>query len=231
MGYRPSPSSLVRRWQQSLVIIHKWKKTQNNCQSPSVWGSMKHLSSWSYNDHENGEESVQNYTGGPYQWSQSSWDHSHQRKTITLYTHYFVKNWNNAAPARSPCLKKTQWTARLKSTNDSEENGWKCCGQMRPKSSSLASTQTRHVWRRKGCCLWPKNTSPPSNMEVETITLWAVVFLAEGTWQLHRIKGMMDRDMYRQGQGIEASQALKMGRGRGYFSMKMEPQTHGQVTK
>ncbi len=29
-------------------------------------------------DHENGEESAQNYTGGSCQWSQGSWDHSHQ---------------------------------------------------------------------------------------------------------------------------------------------------------
>ncbi len=54
------------------------EETQNNCQSPSVWGSMKDLTSWSFNDHENGEESAQNYTGGSCQWSQGSWDHSHQ---------------------------------------------------------------------------------------------------------------------------------------------------------
>ncbi len=54
------------------------EETQNNCQSPSVWGSMQYLTSWSFNDHENGEESAQNYTGGSCQWSQSSWDHSHQ---------------------------------------------------------------------------------------------------------------------------------------------------------
>ncbi len=29
-------------------------------------------------DHDNGEESSQNYTGGSCQWSQGSWDHSHQ---------------------------------------------------------------------------------------------------------------------------------------------------------
>ncbi len=39
------------------------EETQNNCQSLSVWGSMLDLTSWSFNDHENGEESAQNYTG------------------------------------------------------------------------------------------------------------------------------------------------------------------------
>ncbi|MBN3301563.1 NBEA protein, partial [Amia calva] len=29
------------------------EETQNNCQSPSVWGSMQDLTSWSFNDHEN----------------------------------------------------------------------------------------------------------------------------------------------------------------------------------
>ncbi len=39
---------------------------------------MQHLTSWSLNDHENGEEPAQNYTRGSFQWSQGSWDHSHQ---------------------------------------------------------------------------------------------------------------------------------------------------------
>ncbi len=54
------------------------EETQNNYQSLSVWGSMQDLTSWSFNDHENGEESAQNYTGGSCQWYQGSWDHSHQ---------------------------------------------------------------------------------------------------------------------------------------------------------
>ncbi len=40
------------------------EETQNNFQSPSVWGSMQDLTSWSFNDHENGAESAQNYTEG-----------------------------------------------------------------------------------------------------------------------------------------------------------------------
>ncbi len=35
---------------------------QTNCQSPSVWGSLQDLTSGSFNDLENGEESAQNYT-------------------------------------------------------------------------------------------------------------------------------------------------------------------------
>ncbi len=43
------------------AIIRKRKETQNNCQSPSDWGSMQDLTSWSFSDHENSEESAQNY--------------------------------------------------------------------------------------------------------------------------------------------------------------------------
>ncbi len=56
----------------------KWKKHKITI---NYWGSMQDLTSWSFNDHENGEESAQNYTGGSCQWScqsQGSWDHSHQ---------------------------------------------------------------------------------------------------------------------------------------------------------
>ncbi len=42
-------------------------ETLNSRQSPSDWGSMQDLTSCSLNDHENGEESVQNYTGGSRQ--------------------------------------------------------------------------------------------------------------------------------------------------------------------
>ncbi len=37
------------------------EETQNNCQSPL---GLQNLTSWSFNDHKNREESAQNYTGG-----------------------------------------------------------------------------------------------------------------------------------------------------------------------
>ncbi len=77
MGYKTIAKQLGEKVTTVGAIIRKWKK-QNNCQSPSDWGSMQDLTSWRFNDHENGEESAQNYTGGSCQWSQGSWDHSHQ---------------------------------------------------------------------------------------------------------------------------------------------------------
>ncbi len=65
MGYKTIAKQLGEKVTTVGAIIRKWKK-QNNCQSPSDWGSMQDLT-LSFNDHENGEESAQNYTGGSCQ--------------------------------------------------------------------------------------------------------------------------------------------------------------------
>ncbi len=66
IGYKTIAKQLGEKVTTVGVIIRKWMK-QNNCQSPSDWGSMQDLTSWSFNDHENGEESAQNCTGGSCQ--------------------------------------------------------------------------------------------------------------------------------------------------------------------
>ncbi len=99
------------------------EETQNNCQSPSVWGSMQDLTSWSFNDHENGEESAQNYSGK---------DHVNDLKAArTIVTKKTIGNtlrreglkFSNAR--KVPQLKKAHVQARLKFANDSEENWMK----------------------------------------------------------------------------------------------------------
>ncbi len=52
------------------------EEIQEDCQSPSDWGFMQDLASWSINDPEKVEGSAYNYTGGPGQWPEESWDHS-----------------------------------------------------------------------------------------------------------------------------------------------------------
>ncbi len=62
MGCKTIAKQLVEKVTAVGGIIRKLKK-QNSYQSPSVWGSMQDLTLWSFNDHENGEESAQSYTG------------------------------------------------------------------------------------------------------------------------------------------------------------------------
>ncbi len=67
MGYKTIAKQLGEKVTTVGVIIREWKKHKKNYQSPSDRGSMQDLTSWSFSDHENGEESAQNYTGGSYQ--------------------------------------------------------------------------------------------------------------------------------------------------------------------
>ncbi len=54
---------------------------------------------------------------------------------------------------------------------------WKFCGQMRPKSSSLASTQLVMFGGGGMLPMTPRTPSPPSNMEVETLCFGGVFLL------------------------------------------------------
>ncbi len=59
--------------------------------------------------------------------------------------------------------------------------------------------------------------------------LWGC-FFAKGTGQLHRIKGTINGAMYRQGQGIEASQGIENGSWMGIPAWQW-PKTQGQGNK
>ncbi len=79
MGYKTIAKQLGEKVTTVGVITRKWKKHKITVNLPDQGRSHKgDLTSWSFNDHENGEESAQNYTGGSCQWSHGSWDHGHQ---------------------------------------------------------------------------------------------------------------------------------------------------------
>ena len=67
MGYKTIAKQLGEKVTTVGVIIRKWKKHKRTVNLPPAWGSMQDLTSWSCNDHENGEESAQNDTGGSCQ--------------------------------------------------------------------------------------------------------------------------------------------------------------------
>uniref|UniRef100_A0A8K9Y7J1 Transposase Tc1-like domain-containing protein n=1 Tax=Oncorhynchus mykiss TaxID=8022 RepID=A0A8K9Y7J1_ONCMY len=102
-------------------------------------------------------------------------------------------------------LKKAHIHARLKFAyehlNDSEDNWGKVLWSDETKIELFGINTTHRVWRRRNADYGPNNTIPTIKHGGGNIMLWGC-FSANGTGQLHRIKGMMDGAM-----------ALKMGRG------------------
>ncbi len=149
------------------------EETQNNCQSPSDWGSMQDLTSWSFNDHENGEESAQNYTGGSCQWSQGSWDHI-TKKTIgnTLRR----EGLKSCSARKVPLLKKARLEFANEHLNDSEENWVKVLWSDETKIELFGINSTRRVWRTRNAAYDPTNTIPTFKHGGGNIMLWGVFF-------------------------------------------------------
>ncbi len=121
-----------------------------------------------------------------------------------------------------------QSDSNLKFANDSEENWVKVLWSDETKIQLFGINSTRRVWRRNAA-YDSKNTIPTVKHGGGNIMLWGC-FSAKGTGQLHRIKGTMDGAMYRQGQGIEASQGIEMGRG-WVFKHDNDPKHTAKATK
>ncbi len=183
-GYKTIAKQLGEKVTTVGVIISKWMK-HKICQSSTNWGFMQDLTLWSFNEHENGEESTQNYMGVPCQWSQGSWDHSHQDFTLCR------EGLKSCSGHKVPLLNKAHLQARLKFEMIQGRTGWKWCGQMRPKSSSLASTQLAVFGGGGILPMTPKTPSPLSSMEVETL-FFGDVFLLKGQDNCTASKGTVD---------------------------------------
>ncbi len=146
-----------------------------------------------------------------------------------LVRHFTVKDWNPAMPAMFPCSRKHMYRHVWSLPMIQRRPGWKCCGQMRPKSSSFALTQLA-VFAGGG--ILPMTRKTPISIFKHgggNIMLWGC-FSAKGTGQLHRIKGTMDGAMHCQGQGIKASKGIENGSWMGITAWQW-PKTHGQGNK
>ncbi len=77
-----------------------------------------------------------------------------------------------------PQLQKAHVQARLKFANDSEENWVKVLWSDETKIQLFGINSTRRVWRTRNAAV-PRTPSPPSNMEVKTLSFGGV-FLQRG---------------------------------------------------
>src|SRR4029434_9850469 len=97
-------------------------------------------------------------------------------KSPRIHWPHTTPQWLKFCSTRKvPLLKKAHVQGRLKFANghlnDSKEDWETGCGQMRPKSSSLASTRLAAFGGGRMLNMTP---SPPSSMEVETLCFGAV---------------------------------------------------------
>ncbi len=130
-----------------------------------------------------------------------------QNNSISLLLGLHARSHLVAAPARSPCSRKHMY--HLKFANDSKV---RCCGQMRPKSSSLASTQLAVFGGGGMLPMTSRTPSPPSNMEVETLCFGGV-FLLRGQDNCTALKGRWTWTCTVRARVLKPARALKMGRG------------------
>ncbi len=130
-------------------------------------------------------------------------------------------------PVRYPCSRKHMyrpvWSLPMNIWMIQRRTGWKCCGQMRPKSSSLASTQLAVFGGGRMLPMTPRTPSPPSNMEVETLCFGGV-FLLRGQDNCTASKGRWT------GLCTVRARALKTGRG-WVFQHDNDPKHTAKATK
>ncbi len=136
-----------------------------------------------------------------------------------------MKDWNPAAPARSPCSRKHM--SPLKFANDSEENWVKVLWSDETKIELFGINSTRRVWRRRDAAYDPKNTILKHGGG--NITLWGV-FLLRGQDNCTASKGRWTGPCTIRARALKPARALKMGRG-WVFQHDNDPKHTAKATK
>ncbi|KAK3548337.1 hypothetical protein QTP70_010300 [Hemibagrus guttatus] len=195
MGYKTIAKQFGEKVTTVGVIIRKWKKHKIT-QSPSVWGSMQDLTSWSFNDHEHVRNQPRTTREDPVNDLKAAGTIITKKTTGNTLRHEGRKS---CSARKVPLLKKAHVQTGLKFAykhlNDSEENWVKVLWSDETKIELFGINSTRRVWRRRRNTAYdPKNTIPNVRHGDGNIMLWGC-FSAKGTGQMHRIKGAMDRAM------------------------------------
>ncbi len=175
MGYKTTAKQLSEKVTTVGAIIHKWKKhkitvillpTSAPCKISPRRVSM--IMRTVRNQPRTTQDDLVNDL-------KAAWT-SVTKKTIGKKLR--SEGLKSCSAGKVPLLKKAHEQPRLKFVYDSERNSVrKCCGQMRPKSSSLASTQPVVFGGGGMLPMTPSTPSPPSNMEVETLCFGGVFLL------------------------------------------------------
>ncbi len=161
------------------------EEIQDYCQSPSDWGSMQALASWSINDTR--EDLVNDLKRAGTTVS-----------TLTISNTLHRHGLKSCSTHKVPLLKPAHVQARLKFDKDhldDPEEAWeKVMWSDETKILLFGINSTRCVWRKKDEYN-PKNTIPTVKHGGGNIMLWEC-FSAKGTGRLHRIVRRMDGAMY-----------------------------------
>ncbi len=153
MGYKTIAKQLGEKVTTAGANIHKWKKHKITVHLPRT-GAPRKISprgaSMILRTARNQPRTKRGGGGGSYKSAQDSWDHSHQENKCNTLRREGLKSCSSR---KVPLLKKAhvQPVWRLPKI---QRAGWKCCGQMRPKS------QLNSPCWEEDCCLWPQKHHP-----------------------------------------------------------------------
>ncbi len=140
-----------------------------------------------------------------------------------------ISTRNPAAPATSPCSRKHIYRPVLSLPMIQRRTGWKCCGPMRPKSSSLVSTQLAVFGGGGMLPMTPRTPSPPSNMVVGTLCFGGV-FLLRGEDNCTASKRRWMGPCPIRARALKPARVLKMGSG-WVFQHNNDPKHMDKATK
>ncbi len=188
---------------------------------------MQDLTSWSFNDHENSEESAQNYMGDLVNLVNI-------KASGTIVTKKTIGNTLRREGLKSSnahkvsLLKKAHVQAHLKFANDSVENWVKVLWSDETKIKLFGYNSIRCVWTRRNAAYDPKNTIPTSNMEVETLC-FVGVFMLRGQNNCTTSKGRWTGPCTVRARVLKPARALKMGRG-WVFQQDNDPKHKAKAT-
>ncbi len=129
-----------------------------------------------------------------------------------------------------PLLKKAHVQARLKFSNDSEENWGKVLWSDETKIQLFGINSTRRAWRRRNAVyMTPRTPYPPSNMEEETLCFGGV-FLLRGQDNCTASKRWWTGPCTIRAWALKPARALKMGR-ECVFQHDNDPKHMAKATK